>query len=557
MNTQTQSSQTQTHIFTGQLAFVQEKGVTRYQHQDVTPKILTKQEIFKPQRNVMMNNYRQYVQQYANICSSLNKEVAEYNNQVKLHIQKTKSKDEADMETELFMSEIGKVSIQEYNEAAKIKNKHLGSFLIELKKHVPIKKPTEAIFAMILFKYSMQINEKNTILERCGAVTTRAIQKVSINPYELANTTINEVDTLPYTKRTIQNHVNRLMDAGVLFNYTFRGSNKPVEYHVNNEILAIYDHKTQKTLTADNQLFKYDSEKNFHHNEIVTRANKDKRKITEIVENQFPLKEVLQSFVPHDNKNKKDKSTNPPIAKKDAPGAEKSRKNSEFLREMTSPVPKFIQDLTNGAFDDYRFELRNRLEHESMQGNMDKNEFRDLLLQIFFMMAAPIWKGKNVYMGVWFKAFQIITDEFIRTSNGSIPSKPQALYYFDNLIFRITWAKRFFRTFTDFRPLFPSEYFDPTRKTKQSGGFAYTLEALKKQENINDVRRKRKEKRERAAVPRNAIEKARNLVQNKVKELKNGKITINQLHDYVVSNAHIPKEIADKLHIYVERAYKC
>lgn len=557
MNLQPQPEASIAHIFTGQIAFVQEKGVKSYSIQEVTPRILTKQEIFPQHRKMMMDSYRHYVQQYANMCSMLNKDVNTYNNRVRAYIFENDCKNKAISATENFNYEIGKVSIREYNEAAKIYNENEGSLLIELEKHVPIKKPTEAVFAMIVFKYSMQINEKNSILERCSAPTTRGIQRVRINPFELANTTINDIHTLPYSKRTIQNHINRLVDAGVLFDYTFKGTNKPVEYHVNNEILAIFDHKTAKTLNFDNQLFTLLGGKKLHHNDIVTRANKNKRKITEIVSNQFPRKEVSQSFVPHDDQSQKNKSTNLPIAEKDSPGREKSNKNSEFLRNMTSPVPKLMQDLTNGAFDSYRFDLRKRLEHEVLQGNMNKEEFRDLLLQVFCMMAAPIWKKKEVYMGVWYKAFQTIEDEFILTSNGSVPSKNVSLYYFDNLIFRLTWSKRFFRTFEDFNPLFPSDYFDPTRNTKKSGGFAYTINALKKQQSYDDVRRKRKEQRQKEALPRNANYKAIELIENKIKDLKNGKTTVNELHDYVANNAHIPKEIAIKLPIYIQRAYKC
>ncbi|WP_323028438.1 hypothetical protein [Gelidibacter japonicus] len=559
MNTQIQSPQAQTHIYTGQIAFVQEKGAIHYVRQDVTPKILTKQEIFKPQRNMMMDNYRHYVQQYANRCYAMNKEIIAYNKTVQSHIKETDSKDESIRRTEMLQSGLGKVSIEEYNEAAKIENKNNGRLLIELKKHVPIKKPTEAIFSMILFKYSMQINEKNAMLERCGAVTTRAIQKVKINPYELANTTINDVDTLPYTKRTIQNHINRLIDAGVLFNYTFNGSNKPVEYHVNNDILVIYDHKTQKTLTADNELFNSQGGKNFHHNEIVTRANKDKKKITEIVSKQFPLKEVLQSFVPHDNQSKKNKSTNPPIAKKDAPAAEKSAKNSEFLREMTLPSQTLIQQLTNGDHDNYRMDpnLINGLEREALHGNMNTREFRELLLQIFIKMSAPIWKGKNVYMGVWAKAYMLMDDEFLLNFNGSVPSKMNAIHFFNNLVWRLTYAKDYFRNFTEFRPLFPSDYFDPTRKLKGSGGFAYTLEALKDQMEYENAAKKRKEKRERDAVPRNKAITARRLVEKKINEVVKGNITVSQLHDYVKNNAHIPQDYIMNLPNMLAKAFKC
>lgn len=549
-----------TSLYTGQIAFTETNGVANYAPQNITPKILTKQEVFAAQRTIMLNNYRYYVQAYSDMCSQWNKEVNAYNHDVKHYILENECGAIAECETERFRDEIGKVSISEYNAAAKIRNEKIGQPLIALKKHVSIKKPTESVFAMILFKYSMQINAKNAILEGCGAVTTRAIQRVSINPYELANTVIDGIVTLPYSKRTIQNHISRLVDAGILFDSVYRGTNKPVEYHINESILAIYDHKTRKTLTAENQLFNPASGKKLHHNDIVTRTIKDKIKITEIVEKQSPLKGALQaavqSFVPHDNQSiePEHQTAN---SKKNPPGSAKTLKNSAFLRKIVSPGPKLIQDLTNGVYDNYNFTLRNNLEHEAMYGNLDKDEFRHLLIQIFCMMAAPIWRDKDVYIGSWYKAFEIINDEFIMNFNDTVPGKITAMFLFDKLVFRLTAAKTYFRDFPDFRPLFPSQYFDPTRKTKGSGGFGYTIEALKKSEAYAEMRRKRKEKRNAAAIVRNANEKARELVKNKVNEYKNSKINFDQLYDYVINNAHIPKEIAAELSIHVRRAHQC
>ena len=131
------------------------------------------------------------------------------------------------------------------------------------------------------------------------------------------------------------------------------------------------------------------------------------------------------------------------------------------------------------------------------------------------------------------------------------------MYQFDNLVYRITYAKRFFNKFSDYNALYPSQYFDPTRTQKKSGGFAYTLEALKRSQNGQESHQKRKQQQLDEAAKRNTKYKAIGLVEKKINLLKNGKISIPDLHDYVSNNAHIPKEIKNNLSKYVERAYRC
>lgn len=550
--------------FTGNLVFINQDQKTTFQRAAIVPAILKKQSIFIKQRRNMLENYRSFVQQHNDKCNSNNKLVHKYNIDVNVFVEQHQLHQEQSKAIADFKETVGKVSVSEYNKAAQLFNNNNGKLLLLLKEHKPIRKAIEHTFAMIVHKYAMQIDEKNNILERCGATTTRGLQKVKINHYELANTTINGVLTLPYHERTIHNHIKRLVDAGVLFDYTFHGHQKPVEYHVNSQILQIFDVQNSKTLNTEKQAFKCENLKNLHNNEIVTRADLNNIKINKNVDNHSLIKgeidKLFQSMtLPKGNDFYK--ITLKP-KKFEKPAAEKideiSPKNqlSEFLRENTQDVQEFCEDLTKGVYDNHRFTLRKHLETEVYRGNMTNEEFRCLLVQEFLKIAGPIWKTTQPTIATWRKAYNLVFDTQIINNNGTIPSKNIALYMFDNLVWRLNYAKRFFRKFKEYQPLFPSQYFDPSRKTKKSGGFAYTIEALKKHQIHEKNREKRKQLQANQAAKRNLKYTAIELVEKKINALKNNKITLDELHNYVNNNSHIPIEVRAKLPLYIQRVYQ-
>lgn len=552
-----------------QVAFSKKENTIEVGKHAIVPKIIAHQSIYLAQRREMLEKYRHYVQQYANACPELNKTVIEYNSKVISHIEQTNNKEWAIGATEAFKSDLGKCSTIEYNQAAKARNIELAQPLIKLKKYVPVKKSTEHVFSMLIFKYGMQIDEKNKILLNCGATTTRALQKVKVNHHELANTVIDDVNTLPYCKRTIHNHINRLVEAGILFDYTFRGREKPVEYHVNSLILTLFCNQKRKSLNSENQLFKYQFENNLHNNEIDTRTYKNKKEIIEPVNKQSRIKgtETLSGVLNqmqlsskndnHKNNNENTNTRKQPNFERQTTAADFLPKISEYLYQNIEDVQILMQKLTHGHYKNYRFIHRHQLEKEVYHGNLPKTEFRELLLQVFIKLSAPIYKNSTPNEGSWRKAWNIMSDEFLLNPNGSIPNKPVLMYKFDNLVYRITYAKRFFNKFPEFNALYPSQYFDPTRKQKKSGGFAYTIEALKKHQKSIENREKQKQKQVVAAQKRNYKLKAIELVEKQVNKLKNGKITIPQLHDYVSNNAHIPQDVKKNLPKYIQRIYSC
>jgi len=562
----------------GNLLFFKENNNPSFKPLQITPKVIKQQAIYKAQRLIMLDNYRKYVEAYNKNLNHLNKEVKRYNSKVYAFVAQNSLEPEAVMETEEFKNLVGKCSIFEYNQAVKIFNQKKGKLLVEQVEHKAVKKSLEHTFSAILFKYAMQIDEKNNILINVGATTTRSIQKVKVNHYELANTVIDGVNILPYSKRTIHNHVNRLTDAGILFGYEFHGNNKPVSYFVNNQILTLFCQETRKTLNAQNQLFNFSFVKNLHHNEIDTLPFLNKYKINDVVNNQHQHKGDLPAnqSLKFSNENNFYKNTktvknfkeqlnnhfkkNAPKASENAPKAHQAQKFSnlsDFLRSKIIDTTNFCEELSAGSFNNYRFGNRKHLENEIIYGNMDRHELRELLIQTVLKISAPIWTNhKNVTVATWRAAYNVFNDTQFLNPNGTIPGKNVLMYKFDNLVWRLKYAKAYFKKHTEFKALYPSQYFDPTRKTAKSGGFAYTIEALKSRENYKQEKQKRQELRNRKSAKRNRNYNAIELIEKKINALKNGKISIVELHDYVKNNASIPANVAENLPNYIHRIYK-
>ncbi len=555
----------------------------------VIPKIIQHQNIHLAQRRIMLEKYRHYVQKYANSCPILNKEVLQYNAKVMAHVEQTKNHDYAKQVTDAFNEDFNKVSIQEYNHAVRLRNIELAQPLIKLKKFTPVKKSTEHVFSMILFKYAMQVTEKNNILKSCGATTTRGIQKIQINHYELANTVIDEVFTLPYCKRTIHNHINRLVEAGVLFDYTFKGREKPVEYHLNAQILTLFCLKKRKPFCAQNQLFTFSFEKELHNNDIDTRTYINKKEIIEPVNKQSRIKDTetlsgvlskMQLSEKTDNNQNNNRNTiqrSNSEKEKHTSGANFGAKTqvdmASFLLKNIDDRQTLIEKFSHGHFKNWRFYenapkknpyalvTMQHLEYEQDYGIMLKADFLELLQQILFKMCGNIYRKSNKnglfnYAGPSYKGYMQI-ETLLLNKNGTVPTKKVLLSTFKGLLWRIKFASNYYNS-KSITPLFINEYLDPTRTTSKEGGFAYTLQFYKNHlelQHFSEKVIKTKQLQQEKAKVRKQKMKAIELVEKQINKLKNGQISIVKLHDYVSNNAHIPQSIKAKLPEYIQRAY--
>ena len=204
-----------------------------------------------------MSNFSSYVNSYNETCRIKNKDVKSYNQLVKAQNLVGKVT-EIDKKRALnkFNEEHNSEFVKDYNQAI---NQHNQKFSLKLNKRLfqSIKWNSTLYFKAILGFYVSQIKRNNLMRMKSNVTTTRSLERVSINSYELANCqSKNELLNLAHAK-TFQRHAKRFREAGILTDYIFINSKKPVYANINPEILAISDGNSPKSQNTKNQPLNY------------------------------------------------------------------------------------------------------------------------------------------------------------------------------------------------------------------------------------------------------------------------------------------------------------
>ncbi|UOB18610.1 hypothetical protein [Abyssalbus ytuae] len=527
-----------------------------FQVKDIQGKIIGHPVIDKSQIREMMNNYRNYEQQFNNQLQALNIKVDEYNNNIVDFVQENNLAAEYVSDNEMFRYTYNHLSTKEYNQLVERANQTNKRFTIEKRSYKPLKQPHRDTFHAIIWKYGGDILRRNTKLTENGLSLSRQLEPVSIasNDFSLKDETGQQ--RINYSTKTIRNHVYRLREAGILFNYSFHGTKKAVNYHIHPDIFVIYDYKKRKSLTSENQLFIISIRKNFPDYNGNTSTRYSKEKIKEPVNNvnnaldkgdtpknlahhinSFLTKDFLQV---HNSGNKDLKNT----------GAEKINIKTEFLRQLVEDENDLTRNLLQKEYSDYTENNHLSLfEAESVSGSMTKEEFRELLLQEFIKLFSIAWKNEKIYC--WDDTWQLLKDEFLLNPNNSIPSKTTLFYQYKNLRLRMRYVLGYLKR-TDFKLQPPVTYFDPTRKTKREGGFEFTVNHLKKLQANESQRHQRKLKRAYSAKKRNRKLNDQEKLYKAVNRLIKNDINYNQLIDYVEKN--IPGMLG-MVPVYIQNQY--
>lgn len=542
--------------------FYQDSNLQIVHHKaTIERKIIGDQVIQKQHQQQTINNYNRYAESHNAQRSIYNKSVTKYNANSIAFVEQNNLQDHAKAQQQALECQFSFSSIYAFNLAVEAYNNNVQQPLLQKRKLPRLTNAHEDTFCVLVWLYARQIQDKSQILTKANATTTRALQRLLINHKTVAELKRKDgTSMLSFGKRTIQNHVKRLAECGVLIDYSYHGHQKPIQVLISDEILVLFDAAKQKQIDIENQPFTFLSEKNFHNNKPLTRTFINKLKIIEPVNKQSQLKGTNFQFANANNQKHINESTQAQQIQKKADRRQTRRENlpeiSTFLYQQLQDLSDLCSNLANNEYKNYRFTKKRLLEKEVLSGSMPREAFRELLLQTFIKMVSPMYLDKEVYYAVWRKAYNLLNENELLNPNGSIPNKVNLLYKFENLVWRITYAKNYYRSKKDLNPLFPSQYFSPYRKTSKSGGFAYTIEALKKKQEFEAYKAKKKAREVKIATENNKRYKAIELVEKKVQQMVNKKLTVNQLIDYVNNNAHIPHSIAKELPTYIQRAYK-
>lgn len=493
-----------------------------------------------------MDNYRKYIASYNFKTQAENELIQKHNTSVQ---QFCKQNPLTEIQTEfrkVFLLNRKNLKPRAYNEAV---NEFCNDYglIVEKKKIQSVKYATEIVFQNLLHLYNSQLMKRNEKFIKSGITAKRPIQEFKINSFLVTELKRKEIQSIDICTKTVRNHRQRLEEAGVFTEYHFAGQNRPVEVHINPEILVVLDIKTSKLKNAENKIVRVEfwnllPDNNENTGTIINEYQKNEN-VENISQFQRSSGEALTPsnlFFTGTHTSKKEISNQG--------GGEKNVKVqntlSEKLQNLIVHPQELAVNLANGEYLNYKpIDIR-YLFKEAFSGTLTNDEFRELAIQDFFKTISKIYRFSTPFAGSWKKAITLYYQNKWIAFTGNSFNKSVLVDEIQQMRWRIEWARKWFMK-SQFPPLFPYEYFDMTRKTSKEVGFEYTkakwnehllsiakYDALKKKQECNALRRKE------------TINHAKKC-ETAVNRFFKNKVTYTQLFDYVEKN--LPKEYIEKL----------
>jgi hypothetical protein len=480
-----------------------------------------------------MDNYRRYIAQ-VNECKriyneQIKAENAEINRMVAAgltEVQKTFR--------DIFVKKHKSLKPEQYNVLVDEFNSERG-LLVKKKPLQKIKYAVELSFQNYLHVYATQLAMYSSEYMKLGINEAAILRKMDINAHFITNLTRNGEKSIDICKQTVRNHRAILEECGVLVNYQFRGNKKGVKMHINSQILTVFDAKTGKYEGADNQSLNPETFKEFKDNKENTRTIKNNIKKRQNGQADFidlgtPPAVFSNLFLQEHS-----------VAKKQfqATGAAENVKvSSENLEKTILHPAELAQRLSDGDFNNYSpIDIR-FLHREAMYGTITREDFNQIIVQDFFKTAAKYYKNHTVYVGSWKKAIESwLSNRFTRNNGNGIHlyNKQLMVDLLAEYRWRIKNSENFYRK-SKINRLFPSDYFDFTRKTKQEIGFEYTATAYKRHieylKREPELKKRAKAKAEKRVTNNSYAKKFDLILQRFFKD----RVTYEQLYDYVKEN---------------------
>ena len=494
-----------------------------------------------------MDNYRKYIASYNFKTQAENELIQKHNASVEQFFTENDLSEVQKGFKEVFLKKNKSFKPRAYNEQVDSFCESYG-LIVEKKKIQCVKYATEIVFQNLLHLYNSQLMKRNEKFIKAGITAKRPIQEFKINSFLVTELKRNEVQSIAICSKTVRNHRQRLEEAGVFVEYHFAGQNRPVEVHVNPEILTVLDMKTSKLNNIENKVVKVENWNLLPDNNENTRTLLNEYKKNENVENisqdERSSSEALTPshlFFSTGTPNSKEHISN------QGAGAENVKVQntlSEKLLELIIHPQELAVNLASGEYYNYKpIDIR-YLYKEAFSGTLTNDEFRELAIQDFFKSISKIYKESTPFAGSWKKAITLYYQNKWIAFTGHSFNKSVLVDEIQQMRWRIEWARKWFAKH-QFPPLFPFDYFDMTRKTSKEVGFEYTktkwnehlqavakYDVLKKKQECNSVRRKE------------TINHAKKCETALNRFFKN-KVTYTQLYDYVGKN--LPKVYIEKL----------
>lgn len=503
--------------------------------------------------NMTMDNYRQFVDEYnTKTIASLNSYIIKYNSKqideafltdVQKHYRssfyrkfgriKTFFCPNTGVEKQLFIRSTT-LTTEEYNKEVHNFNEIVKGVVIPKEPFQKIKANSEAVFRQMLCVYAQQLEKRNQIFKYVPADEQIPVRMVEVCSTKVSKKKRKGIKALDVCSRTIINHRKRFQEAKLLVDYKFIGAHSGTLFHINPKILVIFDRKTGQYRNAENQsLMKSECKKVTDNNMNITRTLKDNNKIKANA-SSLPERNRKQIQEPIQEHQEQTKNLDAP-----SENSEKSLPKKPIL-SLSDRLQGYIQDplvlaeaLASGKFDNYKVIDIRYLQNEAYSGILSNLDFKKLAVQEMLRQIAKIYKGKKVYAGTWFNAYNLLMDNYFVNFKGVVFQKFMIVENLQEYRWRIDYAYRYALKHPAFNLLFPSLYFDRTRNTKAEGGFEYTKKAWTQHLKDQEDGKKRKAVRNRKAELRKAKLFKYKDISSKIKQYIKNRLTLKGLFAFV------------------------
>ena len=452
--------------------------------QELKERMYVHPRLFKEELYETMENYRQYIPQYNKKVASANLEIQAYNKKVDAQRKKEPLERTEAHALSRFYKMIAPLTVWERNERIADYNRSNGKLIARQEKIQTVKYHTQQVFQAILWHYSMQLKKRYNNRKKLNLHFSCEIPFVQLHSGWITNAKVNEITNLDICNKTFRRQRRRLQDAGILVEYTFEGSARPVKMRINPEILSLRELHEGKKTAAENQSVTPGGRTELPNKNASNRSFTYKEEIKANVEKHSRERSSAKGltslyFSSIGNTREQVAEKNDAAPKKNHTGAEKNHarpeKNtlSHFLRQKIEEKNDFADQLAAHQHDSYtpiRIEI---LQKEGYSGSMSREEFKELVLQDFFKTAAKLYRNATPYKASWLKAYNHWMQEKFMTNAGHCLSKQNIVARIPELRYGLASVARFLKRHESYNLLFPGEYFDLTRTTAKEGGFKY------------------------------------------------------------------------------------
>ena len=452
--------------------------------QELKEQMYVHPRLFKEELYQTMENYRQYIPRYNKRVAAANLEILSYNKKVDAQRKKEPLTGAQLQALSRFYKMIAPLTVWERNERIEEYNRSNGKLIASKEKIQSVKYPTQQVFQAILWHYSMQLKKRHNNRRKLNLHFSCEIPFVQLHSGWITTAKVNEVTNLDICNKTFRRQRRRLQDAGVLQDYTFEGSARPVKMRINPEILCLRELHEGKKAAPDNQQVIPGGRTELPHKNASNRSFTYKEEIKANVEKHSGERSSAKgltslNFSSIGNTREQEAEKNDAAPKKKNARAEKihtrCQKNtlSHFLRQKLEEKNDFADQLAAHQHDKYtpiRIEI---FEKEAYSGSMSREELKELVLQDFFKTAAKLYKNATPYKASWLKAYNHWMQEKFMTNAGHCLSKQNIVTRIPELRYGLAAVARFLKRHENYNLLFPGEYFDLTRTTAKEGGFKY------------------------------------------------------------------------------------